>query len=331
MQLSADFQAMLKKEKADQKFQSGLESIELYSARVKLVRQWLLAFIRSQDLPQLSAYIEEAVCMILFPQHQHESIQARPDALISGLKGDHPGINEGTYQFNYHHFTQRLQGYFNEQVPGFMAFREARHQVTEALKDQLKLEEFRPRVLTSFVRNKLINQVYFPLFGENLAKQLGSVGEGRRTDRMGMLLLVSPPGYGKTTLMEYISNRLGLVFMKINCPAIGHDVTSVDPEAATNSAAREELKKLNLAFEMGNNVMLYLDDIQHSSAEFLQKFISLADGTRKIEGVYNGKPKTYDLRGKKNSVWSWPGIRIPRAVKNSEFRICLRTGPIFTI
>lgn len=302
MQLSADFQAMLKKEKADQKFQSGLESIELYSARVKLVRQWLLAFIRSQDLPQLSAYIEEAVCMILFPQHQHESIQARPDALISGLKGDHPGINEGTYQFNYHHFTQRLQGYFNEQVPGFMAFREARHQVTEALKDQLKLEEFRPRVLTSFVRNKLINQVYFPLFGENLAKQLGSVGEGRRTDRMGMLLLVSPPGYGKTTLMEYISNRLGLVFMKINCPAIGHDVTSVDPEAATNSAAREELKKLNLAFEMGNNVMLYLDDIQHSSAEFLQKFISLADGTRKIEGVYNGKPKTYDLRGKKFCV-----------------------------
>ncbi|MEO2064253.1 MAG: DNA repair ATPase [Christiangramia sp.] len=302
MQLSADFLAMLKKEKADQKFQSGLESIGVYSARVKLVRQWLLAFIRSQDQPQLSAYIEEAVCMILFPQHQHESIQARPDALISGLKGDHPGINEGTFPFNYHHFTQQLQGYFNEQVPGFMAFREVRHQVTEALKEQLKLEEFRPRVLTSFVRNRLINQVYFPLFGENLAKQLGSVGEGRSTDRMGMLLLVSPPGYGKTTLMEYISNRLGLVFMKINCPAIGHDVTSVDPEAATNSAAKEELKKLNLAFEMGNNVMLYLDDIQHSSAEFLQKFISLADGTRKIEGVFNGKPKTYDLRGKKFCV-----------------------------
>ena len=140
------------------------------------------------------------------------------------------------------------------------------------------------------------------MFGENLAKQLGSVGENRRTDRMGMLLLISPPGYGKTTLMEYIANRLGLVFMKINGPAIGHEVTSVDPEAATNSASRQELKKLNLAFEMGNNVMLYLDDIQHCNPEFLQKFISLADGTRKIEGIYNGKSKTYDLRGKKFCV-----------------------------
>jgi hypothetical protein len=90
--------------------------------------------------------------------------------------------------------------------------------------------------------------------------------------------------------------------MKINGPAIGHDITSVDPASATNSASKEELKKLNLAFEMGNNVMLYLDDIQHCNPEFLQKFISLSDGTRRIEGVYNGKPKTYDLRGKKFCV-----------------------------
>ena len=53
---------------------------------------------------------------------------------------------------------------------------------------------------------------------------------------------------------------------------------------------------------MGNNVMLYLDDIQHCNPEFLQKFISLADGTRKIEGVYNGQSKTYDLRSKKFCV-----------------------------
>ena len=102
--------------------------------------------------------------------------------------------------------------------------------------------------------------------------------------------------------MEYMANRLGLIFMKINGPAIGHEVTSVDPEAANNSAAKQELRKLNLAFEMGNNVMLYLDDIQHCNPEFLQKFISLADGTRKIEGVYNGVPKTYDFRSKKFCV-----------------------------
>jgi MoxR-like ATPase len=119
---------------------------------------------------------------------------------------------------------------------------------------------------------------------------------------MGLLLLISPPGYGKTTLMEYIANRLGIIFMKINGPAIGHQVTSLDPAEAPNAAAREELQKLNLSLEMGDNVMIYVDDIQHCNPEFLQKFISLCDAQRKIEGVYKGKTRTYDLRGRKVCV-----------------------------
>jgi hypothetical protein len=161
------------------------------------------------------------------------------------------------------------------------------------------MNEFTPRVLTSFVRNQLIDKVYLPLVGANLAKQIGSVGEKKRTDLMGMLLLVSPPGYGKTTLMEYVASKLGLVFMKVNGPAIGHEVTSLDPADAKTATARQEVEKINLAFEMGNNVMLYLDDIQHTSSELLQKFISLCDGQRKIEGVWKGQSRTYDLRGKK--------------------------------
>jgi MoxR-like ATPase len=140
------------------------------------------------------------------------------------------------------------------------------------------------------------------VIGDNLAKQIGVVGEEKRTDLMGLLLLVSPPGYGKTTLMEYIANRLGVIFMKINGPAIGHQVTSLDPAEAPNAAAREELQKLNLALEMGDNVMIYVDDIQHTNPEFLQKFISLCDAQRKIEGVYKGRTRTYDLRGRKVSV-----------------------------
>ena len=80
------------------------------------------------------------------------------------------------------------------------------------------------------------------------------------------------------------------------------NVTSLDPDDAPNAGAREEIEKLNLGFEMGDNVMIYLDDIQHCNPEFLQKFISLCDGQRKIEGVYKGKTKTYDLRGKKVCV-----------------------------
>ncbi len=53
---------------------------------------------------------------------------------------------------------------------------------------------------------------------------------------------------------------------------------------------------------MGDNVMLYLDDIQHTHPELLQKFISLCDATRKIEGVRNGRTRTYDLRGRRVAV-----------------------------
>jgi hypothetical protein len=119
---------------------------------------------------------------------------------------------------------------------------------------------------------------------------------------MGMLLLVSPPGYGKTTLMEYLAKTMGLHFVKINGPTIGHSITSIDPQEATTSGARAELKKINLSFEMADNVMLYVDDIQHCSAEFLQKFISLADGQRKMDGIFEGESKTYDLRGKRFCV-----------------------------
>jgi hypothetical protein len=54
--------------------------------------------------------------------------------------------------------------------------------------------------------------------------------------------------------------------------------------------------------EAGNNTLLYLDDIQHTSPELLQKFIPLCDATRRIEGVRDGEPRAYDLRGKRFAV-----------------------------
>jgi hypothetical protein len=102
--------------------------------------------------------------------------------------------------------------------------------------------------------------------------------------------------------MEYVASRLGLVFVKVNGPALGHSVVSIDPAEAPNATARQEVEKINLAFEMGNNVMLYLDDIQHTNPELLQKFISLCDAQRRIEGVWRGATRTYDFRGRKFCV-----------------------------
>ncbi|KAB2902739.1 MAG: AAA family ATPase, partial [Kofleriaceae bacterium] len=187
-------------------------------------------------------------------------------------------------------------------VPAFRAYRALRAEIAERERRRLRIDELVPRVMSSFVRNRLIDEVYLPLVGANFAKQLGAAGAAKRTDQMGMLLLISPPGYGKTTLMEYVAARLGLAFVKVNGPALGHEVTSLDPGDAPNATARQEVEKVSLALEMGTNVMLYLDDIQHTSPELLQKFISLCDAQRKIEGVWRGRTRTYDLRGKKFCV-----------------------------
>ncbi len=221
---------------------------------------------------------------------------------LGGMVGNHARISDGQLAVHYHEILDRVRCYIDTVVPAFRRLHEMKSRVVQDARDSMRLHEFKPRVLTSFVRNRLIDEVYLPLIGDNLAKQMGAAGVGKRTDRMGLLLLISPPGYGKTTLMEYVANRLGIVFMKINGPAIGHGVTSLDPAEAPNASAREEIERLNLALEMGDNVMLYLDDIQHTNPELLQKFISLCDGTRKIEGVRNGKSRTYDLRGRRVAV-----------------------------
>lgn len=221
---------------------------------------------------------------------------------LSKLLGSHPRIEKGMLKLDYHEFTERLTRYDDTRAAEFQKLSRLKLELASKRREQLKLVEFRPGVLSSFVRNRLIDEVYLPLIGANLAKQLGAAGDNTRTDRMGLLLLISPPGYGKTTLMEYVADRLGIALVKINGPAIGSRVTSLDPAEAPNASARQEIEKLNLAFEMGDNVMIYLDDIQHTSPELLQKFIPLCDGSRKIEGVFKGKARTYDLRGRKVAV-----------------------------
>lgn len=271
--------------------------------RWAIAQKWLTAYVESQNKPEYRNFVGEAIGILNAQQRiTRTDKEADIQFSVEGLLGSHSKISERQLKVQLDEFLHINEHHQQIVIPGYETFLKTRHEVIEEQREFLRLSEFKAKPLTSFVRNRLINDVYLPIIGDNLAKQIGTVGDQKRTDLMGLLLMISPPGYGKTTLMEYVADRLGLIFMKINCPVIGHNVTSVDPKQADNSAAAQELEKLNLALEMGNNVMLYLDDIQHTNSEFLQKFISLCDGTRRIEGVWQGKTKTYDMRGKKFCV-----------------------------
>ena len=299
--LKQEFLRFLENSKTLKDFQADLSN-ELFSIEDKyfLILNWLHAFVDQEDSTlKFDQYIEEAAVSLLYPNEQYEIHFAGDTVKLENLKGNHPAIENGEVVINYHRFIKKLQEFTVVNIPNFEAFTKLKERLTKSYEKDLKINEFEPKVLTSFVRNKLINEVYFPLIGNNLAKQLGAAGDNKRTARMGMLLLISPPGYGKTTLMEYLAKTMGLHFVKVNGPTIGHSITSIDPIEAKTSGERDELKKINLAFEMADNVMLYLDDIQHLNPEFLQKFISLADGQRKIDGIFDGESKTYDLRGKR--------------------------------
>ncbi|TDR46621.1 ATPase family protein associated with various cellular activities (AAA) [Tahibacter aquaticus] len=261
--------------------------------RLNLAREWCLRLAAGE-----AALALEAGAILAFAELPRERINAQLGADIGGLRGVHARLRDGQLRLELPEFIARLQRYTESTEKDWHAFATLRHGIVTAERERLALDRFLAKPMAGFVRNRLIDEVYLPLIGNNLAKQIGSVGDAR-SDRSGLLLLISPPGYGKTTLMEYVADRLGMVFVRVNGPTLGHEVNSLDPAAVSQRGAAEELIKLNLGLAMGVNVMLYLDDIQHLSAEFLQKFISLADGTRRIDAIVDGQARTLDLRGKR--------------------------------
>ena len=304
-ELSEQFELYLKVNRWTKDYDLSLKNgNEKKEKSFQTILSWLKAYHNQLEEKQYSQEILREASILLMDKTLalDDTQKVILSENINGLEGEHASLEKGQLLVHYPHFMDKLHRFENKTVKSFLHFQKLKKDLLHEQRNALRLQEFKPKVMSSFVRNQLLDEVYLPLIGDNLAKQMGAAGANKRTDLMGMLLLISPPGYGKTTLMEYIANRMGLVFMKINGPAIGHEVTAIDPSVAPNSAAREELEKLNLAFEMGDNVMIYIDDIQHCNPTFLQKFISLCDAQRKIEGIYKGVSKTYDFRGRKVAV-----------------------------
>ncbi|THA26280.1 DNA repair ATPase [Streptomyces sp. RKND-216] len=265
-------------------------------AGYQLADSWLHAYASAHgaDRSALAEAVALEVCGTALPRRDAASPQADP---ATGLLGVHPRVRQGLLPVRIDEFLARTEKFRTVRVPAHRAYRRRRDGLLAQARERLALERFQPRVQSGFVRNRLIDEVYLPLVGEALARQIGSAGVESPAGQ-GLLLLLSPPGYGKTTLMEYVASRLGMLFVAVDGPALGRHTTSLDPAAAPDGAARRELEKIDLALRLGDNVLLHLDDIQHTSPELLQKFIPLCDAQRRIDGA----DRRHDLRGKRFAV-----------------------------
>ncbi|MBB4948329.1 hypothetical protein F4556_003864 [Kitasatospora gansuensis] len=244
--------------------------------------------------------LAEAVARLCAPALPRYELDVPLGETVEGLLGTHPRVRDGRLTVRIDELPYRAHEFREKRGAAFRAFQRRRTEVLAAERTRLRLDDHRPRPSAGFVRNQLINEVYLPLIGDNLAKQLGTLGAG--PDRSGLLLLLSPPGYGKTSLLEYVADRLGLLMVRIDGPALGAGTTSLDPERAPDAAARHEVEKIVFALEAAGNVLLHLDDIQHVSAEFLEKFLPLCDAQRRIEAVSEGRARSFDLRGRRFAV-----------------------------
>lgn len=252
-------------------------------------------------MPNERHVVPEVAVALAIPDLERRTVDVDLGFTITGLNGRHVTISDGKLTGRIDELLDQVAQHRATVLPMHEAFAAARREALDGLRKTLRVDDLEPRVPDGFVRNQLIDQIYLPLIGDNLARQIGTVDD-QGGQRSGLLMLLSPPGYGKTTLVEYVASRLGMALVKVSGPGLGHEVTSLDPAQAPSATAAREIERINLAFAVGTNVILYLDDIQHTDPELLQRFISLCDAQRRVEGVWNGESRTFDLRGKRFAV-----------------------------
>ncbi|MEM9713318.1 MAG: DNA repair ATPase [Actinomycetota bacterium] len=281
---------------------SALDTHDDPRRRHEVAVDWVGGAVGSDDaLVELSFDIDEAAALLAAPEVEVRSARHPGTVVVDGLVGEHPRIADGTLRVRLDELADRVGALLDDMTVRWPEYTAARRAVVDEIRETVDLDEHRPKVMAGFVRNRLIDRALLPLVGTNLARQVGTV-DSTDLARSGLLVLTSPPGYGKTTLMSWVADRLGMLMVKVNGPALGTATTSLDPADAPNAAARAEVEKINLALQMGRNVVLFVDDIQFTSPDLLSRFIPLADATRRIEGVVDGESHTFDLRGRRFAV-----------------------------
>ncbi len=162
-------------------------------SRWQLTLAWLGALVEHKKKAHLAHYLPEAAALINAHQRMEWRIcEANTEIDVKGLLGDHPTLKNQTLTFSLDSFLSRMSQHHEQTIPRYRQYLKLRQNIIDSQRKALKLESFKPKPLTSFVRNRLINEAYLPIIGDNLAKQMGTLGDNKRTDLMGLLMMISP-------------------------------------------------------------------------------------------------------------------------------------------
>jgi hypothetical protein len=194
------FKLALNTRGAASEFAKSIESLaEDPEQRFLVIFDWMSGHLRATDgqpqspyrTPQLAWLAESAAHWVRGGIEQLGVVEVSSSIRAEGLRGQHAAIADGgIYETDYHAVRNRLTRFARHDVPAFEASARLKQRLIENRRAQIRLDEFKAKVMSAFVRNRLINDVYLPIIGENLAKQIGTVGGDTRTDRSGLFLLV---------------------------------------------------------------------------------------------------------------------------------------------
>ncbi len=114
----------------------------------------------------LRHYVPEAVAVLNLGDamtRRHSDITLH--MTVPDLMGEHARIDDRSVSLAVDTFMQRLQHHVQIVVPAYHRYLQLKHEIASNERGVLRLESFKAQPLSSFVRNKLIDQAYLPIIG----------------------------------------------------------------------------------------------------------------------------------------------------------------------
>jgi hypothetical protein len=131
-------------------------------AAFELCRDWLHAFTAAEKGFSPIVIDETAWLLLRGTQLHRSTVEVSASRKLEAMKGHHARITGGSLLLDYHDFFRRMRAHESTVVPVYERYQSLKKLNVETARERLRLDDFKPKVLTSFVRNRLIDSAYLP-------------------------------------------------------------------------------------------------------------------------------------------------------------------------